>query len=58
MKKMKGGNKVELNICQLMNKLQDATIKLNKASTLEEMNKWENEISYYRNEIIELTNGK
>lgn len=49
---------MELNICQLMNKLQNATIKLNKASTLEEMNKWENEISYYRNKIIELTNGK
>lgn len=45
---------MKLNILKLMNLLQEATIKLEYASTLEEITKYDNEINYVRNQIAKM----
>ena len=44
-----------MEIVSLMDKLQELTVKLECASTLEEIVKYDNEIGYIRNRILELT---
>lgn len=46
---------MEKNICELMNELQELTLKLENAKTLEEIVFYDNAINYVRDKIIEKT---
>lgn len=46
---------MEKNICELMNELQELTLKLESAKTLEEIFFCDNAIKYVRDKIIEKT---
>lgn len=46
---------MEKNICEWLNELQELTLKLENAKTLEEIAFYDNRITYVRNKIIEKT---
>lgn len=43
------------NICELLNELQELTLKLEKSKTLDDIKFYDRRISYVRNKIIEKT---
>lgn len=43
------------NICELMNELQELTLKLESVETMEDFHFYNKRINYVRNEIIKMT---